>query len=164
VEDTWAEKLAIQELCARYCQAIDSQDAEGWARCFTPEGTFEVEGWAIQGHEALQQYAMLHSQIMRCRHLTMNFLYDVHGHEATGRSTTIVTLATEGGYKLLGQGVYEDRMLKHHGQWQIAYRRVHADRLAADPQREVYLADPDVAALVQHLTAAAQRLGRRIGQ
>ena len=41
---------------------------------------------------------------MRCRHLTLNCLYEVRGDRATGRSTTVVTLATAGGYlKSLGQ-------------------------------------------------------------
>ena len=30
MENQWIEKLAIQELCARYCQTIDAQDCGGW--------------------------------------------------------------------------------------------------------------------------------------
>lgn len=37
-EEQWFEKLTIQELCARWCHAIDSQDADGWAHCFTTGG------------------------------------------------------------------------------------------------------------------------------
>ena len=37
MENVWIEKLAIQELCSRYCQTIDAQDSEGWARCFVLE-------------------------------------------------------------------------------------------------------------------------------
>ena len=38
---------------------------------------------------------------MRCRHLTLNHLYEVEGDTATGTSATVVTLATPGGYKIL---------------------------------------------------------------
>jgi len=38
MENEWVEKLAIQDLCARYCHTIDSQDADGWAHCFTSDG------------------------------------------------------------------------------------------------------------------------------
>ena len=38
MENEWVEKPAIQELCARYCDRIDSQDADGWAHCFTSDG------------------------------------------------------------------------------------------------------------------------------
>ena len=162
LEHEWAEKLAIQELCARYCHTIDSQDPEGWAQCFTPDGVFEFDGWAIRGRPALAEYAEVHARVMRCRHMTLNCLYEVRGERATGRSTTVVTLATEGGYKILGQGAYEDQMVKEGGRWHIAHRRVRTDRLVADPQKPVNLADPDVAALVGHLLEAARRLGQKV--
>jgi hypothetical protein len=68
LEHEWAEKLAIQELCARYCHTIDSQDSEGWAQCFTPDGVFEFDGWAIRGRPALAAYAEVHARVMRCHH------------------------------------------------------------------------------------------------
>jgi hypothetical protein len=163
VEHEWIEKLAIQELCARYCHSIDAQDSAGWAECFTAEGVFEFDGWAIQGRADLREYAEVHARLMRCRHLTLNLLYEVHGDTATGTSTTVVTLATEGGYKILGQGAYEDRLVKEGGRWRIASRRVRTDRLVSDPDRAINLADPDVAALVMHLVAAARRLGKQVG-
>jgi hypothetical protein len=162
LEHEWAEKLAIQELCARYCHTIDSQDSAGWADCFTDHGVFEFDGWAIGGRVALAEYAEVHARVLRCRHLTLNCLYEVSGDRATGRCTTVVTLATEGGYKILGQGAYEDQLVKEGGRWRIAHRRVRTDRLVADPQKAVNLADPDVAALVGHLLEAARRLGQKV--
>jgi uncharacterized protein (TIGR02246 family) len=163
MEHEWVEKLAIQELCARYCQTIDAQDCDGWANCFTTDGVFEFDGWAIEGRAALREYAEVHARLMRCRHLTLNLLYEVRGDTASGASTTVVTLATAGGYKILGQGAYEDRLVKEGGRWRIASRRVCTDRLVADPDRAINLADPDVAALAGHLVAAARRLGKQVG-
>jgi uncharacterized protein (TIGR02246 family) len=163
MEHELVEKLAIQELCSRYCQTIDAQDCDGWADCFTPGGVFAFDGWAIQGRAALREYAEVHARHLRCRHLTLNHLYEVRGEAATGTSTTVVTLATEGGYKILGQGAYEDRLVKETGRWRIASRCVRTDRLVADPDRAINLADPDVAALVGHLLAAARRLGKQVG-
>jgi uncharacterized protein (TIGR02246 family) len=163
MEQEWIEKLAVQELCARYCHAIDSQDADGWADCFTPDGVFEFDGWAITGRDALREYADVHTRFMRCRHLTLNHLYEVHGDSATGNSTTVVTLATEGGYKILGQAAYHDNLVKQEGRWRIAARRLRNDRLVSDPDKVVNLADPDVAALVSLLVEAARRLGRPAG-
>jgi hypothetical protein len=48
LEHEWADKLAIEELCARYCHTIDNQDSAGWADCFTADGVFEFDGWAIR--------------------------------------------------------------------------------------------------------------------
>ena len=163
LEHEWAEKLAIQELCARYCHTIDSLDSAGWADCFTDDGVFEFDGWAIEGRAALREYAEVHARLMRCRHLTLNLLYEVRGDTACGTSTTVVALATAGGYKILGQGAYEDRLVKEGGRWRIASRRVRTDRLVSDPDRPINLADPDVAALVVHLVAAARRLGKQVG-
>src|SRR5262245_2669110 len=163
MERDWVEKLAIGELCARYCQTIDAQDSGGWADCFTAEGVFEFDGWAIQGRAALCEYAGVHARLLRCRHLTLNLLYDIRGDTATGTSTTVVTLATPGGYKILGQAAYEDRLVKEGARWRIASRPVRTDRLVDDPDRAINLADPDVAALVGHLVAAARRLGKQVG-
>jgi hypothetical protein len=157
----WIEKLAIQELCARYCHTIDSQNSKGWADCFTPNGIFEFDGSAVQGHAALYEYAEVHARVMRCRHMTINHLYEIHGDRATGTSTTIVTLATEGGYKILGQGAYEDRLVKEANEWRFDYRCVQTDRLVTDPAKSINLADPDVAKLVSHLIEAARRLSNR---
>jgi hypothetical protein len=95
--------------------------------------------------------------------LTLNHLYEVHGDTATGTSTTVVTLATEGGYKILGQAAYHDNLVKQEGRWRIAARRLRNDRLVSDPDKVVNLADPDVAALVSLLVEAARRLGRPAG-
>jgi hypothetical protein len=161
-EGDWLEKLAIQELCARYCHTIDSQDSEGWSQCFTADGVFEFDGWAMRGRAALREYAEAHAEVMRCRHLTLNCLYEVKGDAATGRAATVVTLATESGYKILGQGAYDDRLVKEGGGWLIAYRLLRTDRLVADPHKAVNLADPDVAVLVRHLLEAARRLGQKV--
>jgi uncharacterized protein (TIGR02246 family) len=154
----WMEKLAIQELCARYCHTIDSQDSEGWAQCFTADGAFEFDGSVVRGHDALREYADVHARVMRCRHMTLNHLYEVEGQAATGHSTTVVTLATPGGYKILGQGRYDDRLVKQDGKWRFVHRRVNTDRLVSEPDKPINLADPDVALLVRHLIDAARRL------
>src|SRR5262245_28871420 len=124
MDDSWVDKLAIQELCSRYCQTIDAQDAEGWARCFLPDGAFEFDSHVVRGTEALREYAEAHTVSLRGRHMTLNHLYEVQGDRATGRATTVVSIATPGGYKIMGQGVYEDDLVKVNGHWKIRHRRV----------------------------------------
>ncbi|MGH8014465.1 MAG: nuclear transport factor 2 family protein [Candidatus Binataceae bacterium] len=161
MDSAWIEKFAIQELCSRYCQTIDAQDSEGWARCFVAEGVFEFDSHVVRGHETLREYAEAHTRVMRGRHMTLNHLYDVHGDRATGRATTVVSIATPGGYKIMGQGVYEDDLVKINGEWKIRQRRVKNDRLVSDPAMSVSLADRDVAPLVQALIDTAEDLARR---
>jgi hypothetical protein len=162
MEALWIEKLAIQELCSRYCLSIDSQDCDGWAGCFTADGVFEFDGSQIRGTDALREYAAVHARVMRTRHMTLNHLYDGRGNEASGRSTTVCTLATAGGYKIFGQGEYADRLVKENGQWRFVHRRVETDRLVDDPGRPINLADPDVAVLVRHLIDSKASLSRAL--
>jgi hypothetical protein len=67
-----------------------------------------------------------------------------------------------GGYKILGAGGYGDRFVKTAAGWRIAYRKLGTDRLVDDPEKAVNLADPDVAALVQHLLQSARTLGEKV--
>lgn len=59
MDKVWIEKLAIRELCSRYCQTIDSQDSDGWARCFLRDGAFEFDGHVARGYAELRSYAAL---------------------------------------------------------------------------------------------------------
>ena len=119
MENVWIEKLAIQELCSRYCQTIDAQDSEEWARCFVPDGSFEFDGHVVRGHQALREYAEAHTRVLRGRHMTLNHLYDVDGERATGCATTVVSIATASGYKIMGQGAYHDDLVKVDGEWKF---------------------------------------------
>lgn len=161
MNDVWIEKLAIQELCSRYCQTIDTQDSAGWALCFAADGAFEFDGHVVRGHGALREYADAHTRVLRGRHMTLNHLYEVQGDHAIGRATTVVSIATRGGYKIMGQGMYHDDLVKLGGEWKIRHRRVENDKLASDPALLVNLADPDVAVLVQVLIDTAADLSRR---
>ena len=162
MEQEWIEKLAIQELFARYAHAVDNLDPEAWMQCFTPEGVFQVGNRAMRGQAALRGYAEVHVREIRCRHLMGNFLYEIHGDKATGQCSMLATLATAGGYKIFAQGRYVDRLVKQNGRWKIAHRRVELDRLASDPKTITSTADPDVAALVRALVEAAIRLGEKV--
>lgn len=162
MENEWVEKLAIQDLLARYAHAIDDLDPEAWAQCFTPDGVFQVGSRAMRGQAALREYGKVHVREIRCRHMTANLLYEINGDQATGQASVLATLATPSGYKIFGQGRYVDRLIKQAGQWRIAYRRVDLDGLAADPQNNVSLADPDVAALIRPLFEAAVRLSEKV--
>jgi SnoaL-like domain len=90
---------------------------------------------------------------------TLNHLYDVDGDRATGRATTVVSIATPSGYKIMGQGVYHDDLVKAD-EWKIRNRRVVNDHVVSDPAKPVNLADPDVAAQVRQLINTTVDLAR----
>ena len=78
---------------------------------------------------------------------------------ATGRATTVVSIATPTGYKTMGQRAYQGNLVKVNER-KIRHRRVTNDHLVSDPAMPVNLADPDVAALVQRLINMANDLAR----
>ena len=156
------EKLAIQELFARYAYAIDDLEPAAWVECFTPDGVFQVGTRAMRGHTSLRGYADVHIQEIRCRHMMANFLYEVRGNEATGQCSMLATLATARGYKIFAQGRYVDLLVKQDGQWLIAHRKVETDQLASNPTGITSVADPDVAVLAEALVDAARKLGQRV--
>jgi uncharacterized protein (TIGR02246 family) len=157
-------QLAIQELCSRYCQTIDAQDAEGWARCFVPDGAFEFDGHIVRGEQALRVFAEAHAASLSERHMTLNHLYEVDGERATGRATTVVSIATPRGYRIMGQGIYQDDLVKVSGNWKIRHRRFEKDYLVTDPTKPVNLSDPEVAPPVRKLIESAEDLAKRAQQ
>jgi hypothetical protein len=73
----------------------------------------------VRGFAALREYAEAHTRVLRGRHMTLNHLYDVDGDRATGCATTVVSIATPSGYKIMGQGAYHDDLVKFGGKWRI---------------------------------------------
>ncbi len=47
--------VAIADLLARYCVALDVDDVEGWIALFTPDASFEVYGRSFDGHAGLRE-------------------------------------------------------------------------------------------------------------
>jgi hypothetical protein len=58
----------------------------------------------MRGHPGLPEYADAHTRVLRGRHMTLNHLYEINGDHATGRATTVVSIATKSGFKIMGQG------------------------------------------------------------
>lgn len=60
--DETADRLAILQLEARYARTWDTQDAHGWAACFTDDGAFEMgsagagPAFRAAGREALAEF------------------------------------------------------------------------------------------------------------
>lgn len=47
--------VAIAELLARYCIALDFDDVDAFIALFTPDATYEVYGRSYLGHEGLRE-------------------------------------------------------------------------------------------------------------
>jgi hypothetical protein len=49
------DHVAIGDLLARYCLALDTDDTDGWIALFLPDARFEVYGRSYDGHEGLRR-------------------------------------------------------------------------------------------------------------
>ena len=49
------DHAAIANLLARYCLALDTDDADGWIALFLPDARYEVYGRSFDGHDGLRR-------------------------------------------------------------------------------------------------------------
>jgi SnoaL-like domain len=154
------EMLKILERLSLYTLTIDGRDPQGWANCFTPDGVFGQGERAIRGRDNLRAYAVVHNATMGSRHITSSPYYriDESGMVATGRSTTVVTVATPSGYKIAMTGHYDDELRKVGDDWLISRRWASVEGLATDAGFSMLASDPELAGLLQPLLDAWQRL------
>jgi uncharacterized protein (TIGR02246 family) len=117
------EIVAIKQLVARYCHALDRGDGEGWASAFTEDGRFETVGrFAHEGRAAIAK-ALGSRTPYRSRHFPCNLLIEVDGDTATMRAY----LKVLSGGRISVTGQYEDRLRKVDGQWLFVERRFTHD-------------------------------------
>lgn len=126
------DKTAIAELIARYNFAIDHDDYQGWADCFAPDGVFDGVIGKFDAHRELDRFTAevkrLAAESPKLRHYVTNILTEVDGDTARSKCFLLLTSTTkEGGSRVAMAGEYEDRLVKHEGQWLFSYRKVHID-------------------------------------
>ncbi len=118
--------VEIQQLYARYNNAIDSGDAEGYAATFTPDGVFNN----FNGHDALVGFIKAWREKMggaNRRHWNTNLLITPTAEGASGSvylflmdvSTRPPTVATA--------AKYDDQLVKTADGWRFKKRTTKAD-------------------------------------
>lgn len=123
--------IAIQQLLARYNQTFDSGDAESWASCFTPDGSFQGRAGKVTGAQALADYAAAARSRGTYRHMTGNIYIEsgsspdratVHSHMIyyTLKQQPVPTI------ELSARQV--DQVVKTEKGWRIASRVLTVDQ------------------------------------
>jgi ketosteroid isomerase-like protein len=145
-----ADRIEIEQLCARYALALDSGDADAVGVLFTADAVFDVAGTPFKGREKIQDFARglratfkldsrppaddLGRRFTPMRHVISNLVLDVNGNTATADSywTELLSSGREasGAGKppiVLNAGRYRDLFVKQNGRWLIKERRVIGD-------------------------------------
>jgi uncharacterized protein (TIGR02246 family) len=131
------DRLAIQDLLARYAWALDTGDDLAYAMLFTPNGTFVERGQAFRGREALAAHVRELASVMRPgnRHHNTQILFEDGGPDrCIIRSySTHIYEPEPGEPKVVRmQGFYRDVCVKEAGSWYFAERvwdEWHSDQL-----------------------------------
>ena len=119
------DRLAIQDVYARYAWALDTGQVEDLAACFTEdtviiEEVFEdPDRWeGRHGVRALGNHYKSAPNFPGRQHHISNLVMDGSGDECRARSFVFVTECQgEPPYLLRFTGHYEDRLVKQEGQW-----------------------------------------------
>lgn len=132
---------AIHHLMARYAESLDYGDNEEWARCFAPDGGFDVRMrgepmFAHRGTQALAAFAAGHSHAPQVYHkhfLSMPSVQFDGDDRATARTYFTMLHERPAGPIVLVFGRYLDELVDNGSGWVFANRVV--DMEALPPQQ-----------------------------
>jgi ketosteroid isomerase-like protein len=147
--DSLQDRAAIEQLWAKYAQALDTADPVLYASLFTPDAYLEVDGKPYKGREAIEGLIrdIRHKlqidtlppdahgrRFGPIRHLLSNLSVELHGEHASSESywTEIITNGKNAQGvgnppSVLKMGRYEDELVKKNGQWLFERRIITGD-------------------------------------
>ncbi len=137
---TAQDNFEIQQLYARYNNAIDSGDAEGWAATFTPDGVFN----SMSGHDALVNFVKTWREKLggaTRKHWNTNLQITGDSKEATA---SVYLMLLDFGTKpvsIVGTGTYSDSLIKTKDGWRFTKRTTKGD-VAPAPSAPANAAPP----------------------
>lgn len=121
------DKIEIQELSARYANALDSGDIDAWLDTWADDGTWEGGLGKYEGKSSLAKLIMdLGARIKGKRHVMCNFVITEDGDIARQQSYLLV-FERETSPALVASGVYHDILQKVNGHWKFSSRSVKLD-------------------------------------
>jgi 3-isopropylmalate/(R)-2-methylmalate dehydratase small subunit len=124
------DRLAIQELYARYCHAIDGGEADVWASLFTDDGVV-IAGVRLNGRDELRDYAIRRIAATKeagivVQHWNSNLVVTAADGRVTG-SCYLMRVERQPGAKdvEVGRlGRYSDVLVKVGEDWRFAQREL----------------------------------------
>ena len=120
---SWQDRLEIQDLFARYSQALDSGNGDELAKnVFAANGIFHDPSLCLVGSEELRKGLANHPSRMRTsQHWPTNIVItEASGNRAKTHSYVIVFNAKG----TMTMGTYHDTLVKNGGRWLIEHRQV----------------------------------------
>jgi uncharacterized protein (TIGR02246 family) len=133
---TYEDRIAVEDVMARYVWTVDSLDPEGYVAVFTEDATIDSNGSISKGHEEIRR--IVTSLIERrddntAKGLPTSNLYHVISNvritfpkpgEAVHQSYWQTVRRDKDGKMTTAAIRSEDRLVKRNGQWLIQWRKL----------------------------------------
>ena len=126
------DRLAITEILATYCHAIDRGRWDDLPGLFTEDCRLDFGDLmgTYEGQDGVRRFADTLAGIgLLMRHYTTNVVLDGDGTRARGESYVLAITGPPGASSQT-TGIYEDEFVKVGGRWLIRVRRALLDRPA----------------------------------
>jgi uncharacterized protein (TIGR02246 family) len=134
---TYEDRIAVEDVMARYVWAVDSLDADGYVAVFTEDAVIDSNGSLMRGHAEIRK--VVTGMIQRrddnkAKGLPAGNLYHVVSSvrvtfpkpgEAVHSSYWQTMRRDQDGRMVTGgMGRSEDRLVKRNGRWLIQFRKL----------------------------------------
>jgi hypothetical protein len=124
----WTDRLAIEELAIRYCDAVTRGDWDAFEAAWLPDAIWEetapLEG-RIVGRQAIRARIApsldhVDFYVQMCHGVTIDTL----GDDRARARTPIHGIARAHGQSCVNYAIYYDALVKSDGVWRYAHRRL----------------------------------------
>ncbi|MCR9074277.1 MAG: nuclear transport factor 2 family protein [Alphaproteobacteria bacterium] len=118
------DRVELLDLLSRYNHLFDSGQAEAWADCFAPDGSFDGPAGTAHGRDELAEFCRSVSpKIAGSLHITDHHLFEVENGVVSHKCVLAVHFPTDEGVRTQ-LFRYADEFEKSDGVWRFASRRV----------------------------------------
>jgi uncharacterized protein (TIGR02246 family) len=124
------DRLALQDLSARYARAVDRRDYAAFVELFTADGVLCGPGYAMKAQVEIERGIRLIEQYEATQHCVHQQLVDVRGDAASGETYCVArhVYTKDGSKRKLDMGVrYRDEYRREAGAWRFARRELVLD-------------------------------------
>ena len=134
---TYADRIAVEDVMARYVWTVDSLDADGYVAVFTPDAVIDSNGSISKGHDEIRKIVtglIQRRDANKAKGLPTATLYHVISTvritfpkpgEALHQSYwQTVRRDADGKMTAAAMGRSEDHLVKRNGKWLIQFRKL----------------------------------------
>ncbi len=134
---TYEDRIAVEDVMARYVWAVDSFDADGYVAVFTPDAVIDSNGSISKGHDEIRRIVtglIQRRDANKAKGVPAGNLYHVVSNvritfpapgEALHQSYwQTVRRDQDGKMTAAAMGRSEDRLVKRDGKWLIRFRKL----------------------------------------